>query len=145
MRILRNSIPMIAATAALALLGQAGVLQAQVRQVGVGGQVLGESAPLAAAHIYAYQLADLSLRKVKTDAQGNFLFKDLPAGLYKVIAHKAGFIPVVGMLTRTTAQAYQSLEFQLASAAGRQGTGGGRLLVDPRPGARRRAARHREG
>jgi hypothetical protein len=111
MRVLRNSIPVIAA---LALLGQASVLQAEVRRSGVGGRVLGEAAPLAAAHIYAYQLADLSLRKVKTDAQGNFLFQDLPAGLYKVIAHKAGFMPAVIMLTRTTAQTYQFLELQLA-------------------------------
>ncbi len=110
MRVLRKSIQVIAA---LALLGQTSVLQAQVRQAGVGGRVRGESAPLAAAHIYAYQLADLTLRKVKTDAQGNFLFQDLPAGLYKVIAHKAGFVPVVAMLTRTTARAYQALEFQL--------------------------------
>lgn len=111
MRVLRNSIPVIAA---LALLGQASVLQAEVRRSGVGGRVLGETAPLAAAQIYAYQLADLSLRKVKTDAQGNFLFQDLPAGLYKVIAHKAGFVPAVIMLTRTTAQTYQFLELQLA-------------------------------
>src|SRR5688500_6124044 len=85
MRVLRTSIPVIAA---LALLGQASVLQAEVRRSGVGGRVLCEAAPLAAAQIYAYQLADLSLRKVKTDAQGNFLFQDLPAGLYKVIAYK---------------------------------------------------------
>lgn len=115
MRVLRHSIPIIAATAALVLLGQASVLQAEVRQSGVSGRVLGESAPLAAVHIYAYQIADLSLRgKVKTDAQGKFLFQDLPAGLYKVIAHKAGFMPAVAMITRTTAQTYQSLEFQLA-------------------------------
>ncbi len=112
MRVLHKSIPVIAA---LALLGQASVLQAEVRQPGVSGRVLGESAPLAAVHIYAYQIADLSLRgKVKTDAQGRFLFQDLPAGLYKVIAHKAGFMPAVAMLTRMTAQTSQSLEFQLA-------------------------------
>lgn len=114
MRILRHSIPVISVITALALLGQASALEAQARQSGVGGRVLGEAAPLAAAHIYAYQLADLSLRKVKTDAQGNFLFQDLPAGLYKVIAHKTGFVPAVIMLTRTTAQAYQFLDVQLA-------------------------------
>jgi hypothetical protein len=70
--------------------------------------------PLAAVGVYAYQLADLTLHRVVTDAEGNFLFQDLPAGLYKVIAHKAGFEPAVIMLTRTTAQAYQFLELQLA-------------------------------
>ncbi len=123
MRGLRNGIPLIATVAVIALLGQASVLQAEVRRSGVGGRVLGEAAPLAAAQIYAYQLADLSLRKVKTDGEGNFLFQDLPAGLYKFIAHKAGFMPAVIMLTRTTAQAYQFLDVQLAQR--QAGTGPG--------------------
>jgi hypothetical protein len=118
MRVLRHGIPLITV---LALIGQASVLQADARRSGLGGRVLGESAPLPSARIYAYQLADLSLRKVMTDAQGNFLFQDLPAGLYKVIAHKTGFVPAVIMLTRTTAQAYQSLELQLAQRQAGQG------------------------
>ncbi|HEY0511910.1 MAG TPA: carboxypeptidase-like regulatory domain-containing protein [Thermoanaerobaculia bacterium] len=108
---LRKSVPLIIA---LALLSQAGGVRAEVRRPGVAGRVLGESNPLAAAHLYAYQLADLSLHKAMTDGQGNFLFQDLPAGLYKIIAHKVGFMPAVIMLTRTTAQAYQYLDVQLA-------------------------------
>jgi hypothetical protein len=108
---LRKSIPL---ALALALLGQAGAVRAEGRRAGVGGRVLGESSPLAAAQIYAYQLADLSLQKVVTDAQGNFLFQNLPAGLYKIIAHKPGFLPAVMLITRTTAQAYQFLEVELA-------------------------------
>jgi hypothetical protein len=108
---LRKSLPLLLA---LALLGQAAGLRAEARPSGVGGRVVGDSNPLSAAHIYAYQLSDLSLRKVLTDGQGSFLFQDLPAGLYKIIAHKAGFMPAVIMLTRTTAQAYQFLEVQLA-------------------------------
>jgi len=107
----RLSLPLIVA---LALLGSANVAQADSRQVGVAGRVVGEASPLAAAQIYAYRLADLSLQKVLTDTQGNFLFQNLPTGLYKIIAHKAGFLPVVVMITRTTAQAYQFLELQLA-------------------------------
>jgi hypothetical protein len=80
---------------------------------GVAGRVIGEKSPLASAGVYAFQLADLQLHKVTTDLQGNFLFQNLPAGLYKVIAHKAGFAAVVIPLTRTTAQAYQFLELQL--------------------------------
>lgn len=102
---------------ALALLGGASGARADepdTRPQGVGGRVLGETAPLGAAGVYAYQLADLSLRKVLTDAQGSFLFQDLPAGLYKVIAHKPGFTPVVVMLTRTAANTYQFLDLQLA-------------------------------
>jgi hypothetical protein len=79
-----------------------------------GGGKASKGFPLAAVGVYAYQLADLTLHRVVTDAQGNFLFQDLPAGLYKVIAHKAGFEPAVILLTRTTTQAYQFLELQLA-------------------------------
>jgi hypothetical protein len=99
---------------ALALLGGASGARAIEQPQGVGGRVLGETNPLGAAGVYAYQLADLSLRKVLTDAQGNFLFQNLPAGLYKVIAHKPGFTPVVVMLTRTAANTYQFLDLQLA-------------------------------
>jgi hypothetical protein len=118
---LRKSLPLILA---LALLGQAAGLRADVRPSGVGGRVIGDSSPLSAAHIFAYQLADLSLRKVMTDGQGNFLFENLPAGLYKIIAHKAGFLPVVIMLTRTTAQAYQFLEVQLPQRQAGQAAAG---------------------
>jgi hypothetical protein len=81
---------------------------------GASGAGAASGTPLASVGVYAYQLADLTLHRVITDGQGNFLFQDLPAGLYKVIAHKAGFEPAVIMLTRTTAQAYQFLELQLA-------------------------------
>jgi Carboxypeptidase regulatory-like domain len=118
MRVLRYSIPLITA---LALLGQAGALRAEVRCACVTGRVLGETTPLASVHIYAYQLADLSHRKAMTDARGNFAFQNLPAGLYKVIAHKAGFMPRVSMIMRTTAQAYQKLELQLDQRQAGQG------------------------
>ncbi len=81
---------------------------------GVGGKVLGPAEPLSAAKVYAYHLADLSLRKAVTDTTGRFLFGDLPAGLYKIIAHKRGFLPAVVMLTRATADTRQFLELQLA-------------------------------
>lgn len=100
----------------LALFGSASGLFAAEKTPGVAGRVLGEtSSPLGAAGVYAYQLADLSFRKVLTDGQGNFLFQELPAGLYKIIAHKPGFSPVVVMLTRTAASTYQFLELQLAT------------------------------
>src|SRR5262245_4655835 len=111
MRDLRKRLSLIAV---VALLVPAGALQAEARLSGVAGQVRGGPSPLPAAHIYAYQLADLSLHKVLTDKGGNFLFQDLPAGLYKLIAHKTGFLPAVIMLTRTTAQAYQFVEVELA-------------------------------
>lgn len=121
MTVARKSIPLFVALALLGAVGGA----AEGPQAGVGGRVLGESSPLSTAGVYAYQLADLSFRKVLTDAKGNFHFEALPAGLYKVIAHKPGFVPVVVLLTRTTAQNYQFLELQLArqprGAAGKDG------------------------
>lgn len=107
----------LAVLVTLALLGGASGARADepnTRAQGVGGRVLGETVPLGAAGVYAYQLVDLSMRKVLTDAQGNFLFQNLPAGVYKVIAHKPGFTPVVVMLTRTAAHTYQFLDLQLA-------------------------------
>ncbi|HVT19642.1 MAG TPA: carboxypeptidase-like regulatory domain-containing protein [Thermoanaerobaculia bacterium] len=88
--------------------------QVQARPSGVAGRVVSQTSVLASVQVYAYELADLSLHKALTDPQGNFLFQDLPAGLYKIIAHKPGFVPAVLMLTRATAQAYQFLELQLA-------------------------------
>jgi hypothetical protein len=87
--------------------------RAGIAGTGLAGRVTGNASPLAAAGVYAYQLADLALFKVMTDPQGNFLFRDLPAGLYKIIAHKPGFLPVVMMVTRDTAKAYQFLDLQL--------------------------------
>src|SRR3954471_24219956 len=117
---LRKSVPLILA---IALLGQAVGARAQ-RLPGVGGLVRGESSPLSAAQVWAYQLTDLSLRKVLTDAQGNFLFQDLPAGFYKIIAHKVGFAYAVIPLVRKTAQAYQRVEVDLSQRpAGQAETG----------------------
>jgi hypothetical protein len=111
-----KSLPLFLALALAAGAARAGTVGGETTRAdraGVGGRVLGEASPLPAAGVYAYQLADLSVRKVLTDIKGNFLFQDLPAGLYKIIAHKPGFIPVVVMLTRTAAQNYQFVELQL--------------------------------
>jgi Carboxypeptidase regulatory-like domain len=102
------------AIAALLLLVATSAAADGARRAGVAGKVAGESSPLRAAGVYAYQLADLTWRKVLTDANGAFLFQDLPAGLYKIVAHKPGFVPVVVLVTRSTAQTYQYLDLQLA-------------------------------
>jgi len=84
------------------------------RAAGLFGRVVGDLEPLSAVRVYAYQLADLSLKRVMTDADGSFRFPELPAGLYKIIAHKAGFVPAVVMLARTRTNARQYLELELA-------------------------------
>jgi hypothetical protein len=111
-----KSLPLLLALVLVAGAARAGTVggdSPRAERPGVGGRVLGEASPLAAAGVYAYQLADLSVRKVLTDTKGSFLFQDLPAGLYKIIAHKPGFVPVVVMLTRTAAKNYQFVELQL--------------------------------
>lgn len=77
------------------------------------GRVTHGASPLTAARVYAYQLADLSLHRVDTDHEGRFLFEQLPAGIYKIIVHKSGFLPGVVLLTRRGASARQNLEFEL--------------------------------
>jgi hypothetical protein len=75
----------------------------------VVGRVSTEATGLEQAKVYAYELASLSLRKVTTDERGDFRFEQLPSGLYKLIAYKAGFQPVMVMLSRTVAQAASGL------------------------------------
>lgn len=81
----------------------------------VSGRVSGASVPLPASQVYAYQLADLTLRKVTTDEGGFFSFQSLPTGLYKIIAFKPGFVPGVALLTRASTSAAQFLEVELQS------------------------------
>ncbi len=78
------------------------------------GQVTGSAAPLSYSKVYVYHLSDQSLSKVVTDPDGNFRFDQLPAGLYKVIAFKDGFVPAIALLTRSTRAANQYLNLNLA-------------------------------
>ncbi|MFQ5525520.1 MAG: hypothetical protein ACE5GX_04600 [Thermoanaerobaculia bacterium] len=80
----------------------------------LAGRVETTSSPLDTARVYAYAVADLSLRKEITDESGVFLFDDLPAGLYKIVAFKRGFVPAVVMLSRASQGAIQFLEVQLS-------------------------------
>ncbi|HEX2643318.1 MAG TPA: carboxypeptidase-like regulatory domain-containing protein [Thermoanaerobaculia bacterium] len=116
---LRKSIPTLLA---LALLGIQGNAEAGDRH-GVSGRVRGETSPLASAGVYAYQVSDLQLHKVKTDSQGEFLFEDLPAGVYQIVAHKAGFVPVMVKLHRATAEVNQFIDLQLLQAKAAAGPG----------------------
>ncbi|MCP4202187.1 MAG: carboxypeptidase regulatory-like domain-containing protein [bacterium] len=79
----------------------------------LAGRVETSASPLSTVRVYAYALADLSLRKEITDRSGVFLFHDLPAGLYKIVAFKRGFVPAVVMLSRASQDAVQFLEVQL--------------------------------
>lgn len=97
-----------------ALLITAAPALAETPSHALAGRVRTEATPLAGAHVYAYQLNDLSLRRVDTNTVGGFLFEQLPAGLYKIIAVKTGFVPAVVLLERQTADSRQYLEVDLA-------------------------------
>jgi hypothetical protein len=73
--------------------------------------------PVANAVVYAYQVVERSYRKVATDRAGEFLFEQLPAGLYKIVAHKAGVPPAVLVLARRTAEEAQYVQVELAPPA----------------------------
>lgn len=80
----------------------------------VNGNLMGRAAaPLDEAAVYAYRVTDLTLHRAHTDRRGAFRFARLPAGVYKVVAHKAGFLPAVVLVTRTTASAFQELQLEL--------------------------------
>ena len=79
----------------------------------LAGKVRTSVAPLSSAVVYAYQLADFTFEKVMTDEQGEFLFQELPAGLYKIIAHKSGFLPAIVTLARGSAAADQFVDLEL--------------------------------
>ncbi len=105
----------IAALLLLPLLATAGIAHADglVEPGALAGRVRGGASPLASAAVYAYQLGDLKLWKGVTDEKGRFLFEQLPAGLYKIIAAKTGFLPAVVQLTRNSAAKRQWVEVQL--------------------------------
>lgn len=90
----------------------------------VSGRVLGQERPVSSAQVFAWDVATYAVEKVLTDQKGQFLFESLPAGLYKIIAHKSGFVPAVEMLLRRSPEARQFVELELmAEEAGdvRQG------------------------
>ena len=78
------------------------------------GNVSSTVSPLALTKVYAYHLSGEDLRKVSTDRNGNFQFERLPAGLYKIIAFKDGFVPGIALLSRSTSEAFQYLSLELS-------------------------------
>jgi hypothetical protein len=73
------------------------------------------TSPLARVTVYAYELAQHQVHRVVSGAQGEFSFEQLPAGVYKLIAFKAGYEPAVVMLSRAAASALQVVELKLAA------------------------------
>ena len=90
---------------------------ASAETLGLEGRVVLNQSPVSEARVYAYQLVEKSLHKVLTDGSGKFLFEALPAGIYKLIAHKAGLQPAIQLLQRDAADAPQFVELELSEEA----------------------------
>ena len=88
------------------------------------GRVHAGKAPLPEAQVYVYDVADSSKVLATTDRFGRYAFQPLPAGIYRVIAHRPGYVPAVAELTRTTGESVQSLDFELGTRARRSGRDG---------------------
>jgi len=83
------------------------------REASLAGRVSIHAQPLAAVTVYAYDVASYALEKVLTDRQGLFLFAGMPAGLYKIVAFKEGFVPAVELLMRRSREDSQFVELRL--------------------------------
>ena len=79
----------------------------------IEGRVIDQERPIAKARVYAYEVASYALEKVRTDGHGRFLFRSLPAGMYKIIAYKEGFVPTIALLLRRKAEESQYLEIRM--------------------------------
>lgn len=99
-----------------ALLAPAGSIALPDRGALVG-RVVRAATPLPSAQVWAFQLVDETLRLATTGPSGEFRFESLPAGLYKVIAFKRGFVPTVLLVARATAEAAQFVELDLSETA----------------------------
>lgn len=85
------------------------------------GRVHAGKAPLPAAQVYVCDVADSGRLLATTDRFGRYAFQPLPAGVYRVIAHRPGYVPAVAELTRTTGESVQSLDFELGTRPHRSG------------------------
>ncbi len=90
-----------------------GASTAPLAEAVIEGQVVGKDRPVAKASVYAYEVASYALEKVRTDTRGRFLFRSLPAGMYKIIAYKDGFAPTIALLLRRRAEEHQYVEIQM--------------------------------
>lgn len=87
--------------------------QMAAQKPGLEGRVMRQASPLAAVRVYAYEVASFKMTQVETDKSGFFRFRDLPAGMYKLVAFKPGFQPTVELLLRQSAELAQKVELQL--------------------------------
>lgn len=93
--------------------GASAFADSTVVEDGVSGHVLDRSKPVVAAKVYAYEVTSTRMREVATDKSGRFLFERLPAGMYKLVAFKSGFVPAIELLLRRQKGDAQFVEIRL--------------------------------
>ncbi len=119
-----TSFELVAIFALMAMMCAPTVAAAKMPRAAVSGLVAENAQPVSSVMVYAYRLGELPsqeddmpaaarLTRVLTDAAGRFLFEQLPAGLYQLVAHKAGFLPAIVEVTRETATTRQVVELEL--------------------------------
>lgn len=69
--------------------------------------------PMAEVFVYAFEVATRKLERVRSDESGRFFFDRLPAGMYKLVAFKPGFVPTVELLLRRSERDEQFVELRL--------------------------------
>lgn len=84
----------------------------------ISGVVRSVQAPISGALVIFYNLADASLTRASTSADGTFVVSSAPVGVYDLIAYKKGFLPALVRLWHQAApQQISSLSIELASAS----------------------------
>ena len=83
----------------------------------ISGVVRSVQLPVAGALVIFYNLADASLTRASTSADGTFVVSSAPVGVYDLIAYKKGFVPALVRLWHQAApQQVSSLSIELAAA-----------------------------
>jgi hypothetical protein len=87
----------------LTLLASGSVALASPAAPPISGLVSNQDAPVADALVICYNIADTTLSRSRTAADGTFVVISEPVGVYDVVAYKKGFFPA---LVRLWHQAY---------------------------------------
>lgn len=83
----------------------------------ISGVVRSVETPVSGALVIFYNLADASLTRARTAADGTFVVASAPIGVYDLIAYKKGFVPaLVRLWHQASAPALSSVSIELAAA-----------------------------
>lgn len=85
----------------------------------ISGLVLHRETPVPDALIICYNLADTTLARSRTAADGTFVLASEPVGVYDVVAYKRGFFPaLVRLWHQADPEAVSAVQLQLSPRSG---------------------------